>query len=283
MSKVAVVTDSTATIPAELLAQHNISVAPQVVIFGEESLKDGVDIQPSEFYERLANSSVLPTTSQAAVPDFEEIFNRLTNQGYEILCIVVSNKLSNTYNSAIQARELVPDARVEIIDSLSVAMAMGFQVLAAAKLADSGASLAECKAFAEANISSTGVFVAPETLEYLHRGGRIGGATRFLGTALNIKPLIELRDGRLEPVERVRTRKKMLARLVELTEQAVGDRRPVRVSTLHANSLEDAQVLLEMAKERLNPVEAVLSEVSPVIGTHIGPGTVALAFMAGVE
>lgn len=124
--------------------------------------------------------------------------------------------------------------------------------------------------------------IAVDTLEYLHRGGRIGGGARFLGTALNIKPILEVVDGRVEPVEKVRTRKKSLARLVDLIAERVGDQKPVRLAALHANAPEDARGLLDMAVKRLDPVEQVFTEVSPVVGAHAGPGTVGLAYMAGI-
>lgn len=282
MSKVAVVTDSTSTIPKNLVEQYQLTVVPQVVIWGEETQRDGVDVQPTEFYQRLAASKVLPTTSQATVASFKEVYENLHGQGYEILCVLISSKLSGTISSAIQAKELVPDARVEIVDSLSAAMALGFQVLEAAKAAQRGASLAECKAIAEQAVGATGVVLTPETLEYLHRGGRIGGGAKFLATALNIKPILEVRDGRVEALERVRTRKKALMRMVEIVEQQIGGRTPVRLSALHADSPEDAEFVLEEAKRRLNPVEAFVSEVSPAIGTHTGPGTVGLVYMAGM-
>lgn len=282
MSKVAIITDSTSTLPKALVEKYQITVLSQIVIWGEEMQRDGVDVQPTDFYKRLAASKVSPTTSQATVASFKEAYEKLHGEGHEILCVLLSNKLSGTIGSAIQAKEMVPDAKVEIVDSLSVAMALGFQVIEVAKLADQGASLAECKALAEKAISTTGVVLTPETLEYLHRGGRIGGGAKFLATALNIKPILELRDGRIEALERVRTRKKALTRVVEIVEQQIGGRTPVHLSALHANSLEDAQFVMEEAKKRLNPVEAFISEVSPAIGTHTGPGTVGLTYMAGL-
>ena len=123
---------------------------------------------------------------------------------------------------------------------------------------------------------------AVDTLEYLHRGGRIGGGAKFLGSALNIKPILEIRDGRVESVERVRTRRKSLARVVRLIEERIAGRTPVRLATLHANSAEDAHWLLDVGCAHLNPVEKIFTEVSPVVGNHAGPGTVGLAFMAGM-
>jgi DegV family protein with EDD domain len=282
MAKIAIVTDSTATLPKEFLQQYPIYVAPQVLIWGEQTLLDGIDIQPTEFYQRLAKDPVHPTTSQATPGAFKEIYGQLLEEDYQILSILISKKLSGTVESAVQARELFPGAPIEIVDSETVAMAMGFIVLMVARAAAEGASLEECKALAIQAIPYTGVIFAVDTLEFLHRGGRIGGGARFLGTALNIKPILEVKDGRVEAVERIRTRRKCLARVVDLINERAGGRKPVRLATLHANSAEDARFLLRVAGARLDPVETVFTEVSPVVGTHAGPGTVGLAFMAGM-
>ncbi|HLA97585.1 MAG TPA: DegV family protein [Anaerolineales bacterium] len=282
MSKIAIVTDSTAYLPLDLVEKYEISVAPQVVIWGDKTYEDGVDIQPSEFYERLKTASVMPSTSQATIASFEKIFRRLLEEEHEILAILISDVLSGTINSAVQARELFPHAPIEIVDSKSVAMALGFQVLTVAKAVQEGASMAECVQLAQKASQHTGVIFAVDTLEFLHRGGRIGGGKRFLGTALKIKPILELKDGRIEPVEQVRTRKKSLLRLVEILEERVAGKSPVRLATLHANAYEDAKVILSLANERLNSVENIFSEVSPAVGTHAGPGTVGLAYMAGM-
>jgi len=282
MSKIAIVTDSTAYLPLDLVEKYEISVAPQVVIWGDKTYEDGVDIQPSEFYERLKTASVMPSTSQATIASFEKIFRHLLEEEHEILAILISDVLSGTINSAVQARELFPHAPIEIVDSKSVAMALGFQVLTVAKAVQEGASMAECVQLAQKASQHTGVIFAVDTLEFLHRGGRIGGGKRFLGTALKIKPILELKDGRIEPVEQVRTRKKSLLRLVEILEERVAGKSPVRLATLHANAYEDAKVILSLANERLNSVENIFSEVSPAVGTHAGPGTVGLAYMAGM-
>lgn len=282
MAKVAIVTDSTATIPQEILDQYPIWVAPQVLIWGEQTLEDGVDIQPDEFYERLAKDPVHPTTSQVTPASFNKIFKELLEKDYEILAVLVSPKLSGTIESANQAKPNFPGAPIEIFDSNSVAMAMGYQALMAARAAKEGASLKECKEVAEKARPLTGVVFAVDTLEFLHRGGRIGGGARFLGTALDIKPILEIRDGKVEAVERVRTRKKSLARVVRLIEERIGGRKPVRLATLHARSPVDARWLLDVGCAHLEPVEKIFTEVSPVVGTHAGPGTVGLAYMAGM-
>jgi DegV family protein with EDD domain len=282
MSQVAIITDSTAYIPKDILANLNITVAPQVLIWGNETLRDGVDIQPEAFYNRLQKSTVMPTTSQVTIGQFKDMFSNLLDEGKQVLALLISNKLSGTIDSAVQAKDMLPGTPIEIVDSKTTAMALGFQVLTVARAAESGASLAECKALAEKSTEHVGVVFAVDTLEFLHRGGRIGGGQRFLGTVLNMKPILEVTGGRVEGIERVRTRSKSLSRLVEIIEERIGGRKPVRLATLHANSPEDARALLDMANSRLNAVENIISEVSPVVGTHAGPGTVGLAFMAGM-
>jgi DegV family protein with EDD domain len=283
MSKIALVTDSTSSIPQDLVDKYKITVAPQILIWGSETFEDGVDIMPSEFYTRLSKASVMPSTSQVTVSKFLEIYQRLLDQDYQILTILISSKLSGTVNSAVQAKAMLPvESPIEIIDSNSTAMAMGFQLLAVARAIEQGANLPECVELAQKATEHTGVFFAVDTLEFLHRGGRIGGAKRFLGTALNIKPILELRDGRVEGAEQVRTRRKSLSRIVELTEKQIGGRTPVRLASLHANASEEAQLVLNEAIEKLNPVETYFSEVSPVIGANAGPGVVGLVYMAGM-
>ena len=282
MSKVAIVTDSTAYIPQDLMEEYNISVAPQILIWAEETFEDGVDIQPDEFYEKLKTAKVMPTSSQVTVTSIHNIFTKLSEEGYDILAVLLSNQLSGTIDSATQARESFPDTNIEIVDSETVAMALGFQVLAAARVAAEGADLSECKALAEKAKNHTGVVFAVETLEFLHRGGRIGGGSRFLGAALNIKPILEVTGGRVESVERVRTRKKSLQRILDMVGERVAGKELVRLAALHANVPGEAKELLEQANSRINTVESIFSTISPVVGTHTGPGTIGLAYMVGI-
>jgi DegV family protein with EDD domain len=284
MSKIALVTDSTTYMPPELVKKYNISVAPQMLIWGDQTYRDGVDIQSGDFFTRLKTAKVMPTTSQVAVISFQEIFQNLVNQGYEVLALLVSSKLSGTVQSAMQAKDLMSSARekVNVVDSQSVAMALGFQVLAVARAIEAGAGLKDAIALAEKSYQQTGVFFAVDTLEFLHRGGRIGGAQRFLGTMLNMKPILAIQDGRVEGIERIRTKNKAQDRVLELVIEKVAGRTPVRLATLHANAADDARALLTRAEQALNPVESIFTEVSPTVGTHAGPGTVGLAFMAGL-
>lgn len=281
MSKFAIVTDSTAYLPTELTRKHNITVTPQVLIWGDETFHDGVDIQPDEFYSRLKTAKVMPSTSQVAPATMQAAFQGLVDQGLDVLGIFVSSKLSGTLQSAIQGKDMMGNAgeKVTLVDSQSTAMALGFQALAAARAMEAGASLKECAALAEKAHERTGVFFAVDTLEFLHRGGRIGGAQRFIGSALNLKPILSLKEGKVEGVDRIRTKSKAHDRILELVSEQVKGKSNVRIATLHANAAEDARKLLDRAAAEHAPVETVFTEVSPVVGTHAGPGTVGLAFM----
>ena len=284
MPKVALVTDSTAYLPPALVEKHHITVTPLILIWGEESFHDGEDILPEEFYNRMAKAKVMPTTSQVAIVTMKAAFEKLIEQGYDVLGIFISSKLSGTLSSAVQARAMLPAAadKIALVDSDSTAMAMGFHVLAAARAAEQGAGLKECQDLAEEARRHTGVYFVVDTLEFLYRGGRIGGAQALFGSALNIKPLLTLNEGRIESVEKIRTKSKALDRLVDIVAEKAGDGRPLRLATLHANAEAEARQVLTEISSRLQPVETVLASVSPVIGTHTGPGTVGLAYMTGM-
>lgn len=285
MSKVAVVTDSTAYIPPEVSQGYPIFSAPLQVIWDGQIFRDGIDIHPTEFYQRLKQSKTMPTTSQATPAAFTDLYRQLLDEGYSIISIHISSKLSGTLDSASQARALFPGANIELVDSLSTAMAMGFMVLTVARAAADGASFEECARLANQAKDHIGVLFLVNTLEFLHRGGRIGGAAAFLGTALNLKPILELRGGRIEAIERVRTMGKAVDRLLDIFTERAGKQRPVRIATLHASAPEEASKLLERARGCYNPAEikeTVLSEISPVLGTHTGPGTVGLVYMTGM-
>jgi DegV family protein with EDD domain len=284
MSKIAFVTDSTAYIPSELCRQHNITITPQILIWGEQTLQDGVDILPGDFYTRLKTSKVMPTTSQVPIPLMKSTFQELVDQGYEVIGILISSKLSGTMQSAIQGREMLGNAaeKVTVLDSQTTAMALGFQVLAAARAAQDGASVKDCLSIAERAHANTGVYFAVDTLEFLHRGGRIGGAQRLIGTALNMKPVLAVQGGRVEAVERIRTKGKALERVIELVSEQVKGKSNIRLATLHANAAGEAQSVLDKASQQVGAVESLLTDVSPVVGTHAGPGTVGLAYIAGM-
>lgn len=284
MSKTAIVTDSTAYIPDELCKQLNITVVPLSVIFGEETFFDGVSIKPSEFYTRLASSKVMPSTSQATPAGMHKAFNDLLEQGYDVFGVFISDKLSGTMASAKQARDEFPSAKDKIVlfDSENTGMALGYQALTLARAAADGASLADCQKLAEKVRPNTGVFFAVETLEFLHRGGRIGGAQRFLGSVMNVKPILTIKDGKVDSADSVRTTKKAHEKVIDLVTEKCAGQSNIRLATLHANAEASAKEVLDTASSKLGAVESILSSVSPAIGTHTGPGTVGLAYCFGV-
>lgn len=284
-NKVAIVTDSTAYLPETLIEQYNISITPLSLIWGEGVYRDGVDISPSEFYERLSKSKVMPTTSQVTPGVMHDTIKSLIEQGYDVLGIFLSSRISGTFQSAVQAREMIEGAgeKIALVDSLSTTMAMGWPVLTAARAAQAGESLIECRKIAENACANSGVLFVVETLEFMHRGGRIGGAQALLGSILNIKPVLEMREGHIEAVDKVRTKQKAIQRVVDEVTERIKGKGPLRLAVTHANSEAHAAALLETACMELNPVETLSAPLSPVIGTHAGPGTVALNFMHGIQ
>jgi DegV family protein with EDD domain len=279
MAKVAIVTDSSPNIPENIVKENNINVVPLTVIWGDENFYDGVDITPTEFYQRLEKAKVMPSTSQPSVADFEVLFRSLHEDGYDILAILISEDLSGTVSSATQAKKMLPEANIEIVNSRTLAMALGFIVLAAARAANQGANIAECKRLAENYINKVGVIFVLDTLEFLHRGGRIGTAKRFMGTLLNVKPVLAVEDGLIVPLDSVRTQKKALERIVDLIVERTSGQKNIRLATLHANNADTARFILDEALGRIPVVEDVFAEVSPTIGTHAGPGAVGLAYL----
>jgi len=258
---------------------------PLSVIWGKEVQRDGVDIQPQEFYKRLSASTVMPTTSQVTPAAMHGTFQSLLEQGYGVLSIFLSSKISGTFQSAVQALDMLSNGtgnRVSIVDSLSTTMAMGLPVLATARAAQAGEGLSECQKIAENACRNSGVLFVVETLEFLRRGGRIGGAQALLGTVLNIKPILELREGQIEVVEKVRTKQKAIQRVVDLVSERIQGKTSIRLAATHANSESDAASLLTIAQAQLDPIEIFSCPLSPVIGTHAGPGTVALNYMYGI-
>ncbi|MBS3750791.1 MAG: DegV family protein [Anaerolineales bacterium] len=279
MSKVAIVTDSSPNIPQEYIDQYQIHIVPLNVIWDDETYTDGVDITANEFYKRLSESETMPSTSQPSAAIFKETFERLHKKGYQILAILIADKLSGTIASAMQAREELAGAEIEIVDSLSTSMATGLQVLAAAKAAQNGHTLNQCAKIARQARDQSGVIFILDTLEFLHRGGRIGSAKRFVGTLLAVKPILAIEDGEVISIDQVRTHKRALAKIVDILEERTKTAASLRIACLHANDKETASKILNKAKESLSPQQTIFAELSPVLGTHAGPGAVGLAYL----
>jgi len=279
-TRVAVVVDSTACVPADIARRHNLHVIPQVLNWEGRSLLDGMDISPSDFYERLRTARTMPTTSQPSVGSFVNFFSRVAETAESIVAVLISEQLSGTLASARAAAQALPGNPIEIIDSRSTSMGLGFMALAAAHAAAQGLSQAEVAAAARALIPGMRVLFVVDTLEFLHRGGRIGGARRLVGSMLSIKPVLHLQDGRIEPLESVRTKRKAIERLLATAEAETQGRSPRYVAVIDAAASE-TEALCDAVTTRLMPQELVKAQISPVVGAHTGPGTIGLAYFAG--
>jgi DegV family protein with EDD domain len=277
-SRIAIVTDSCAYIPPDLVERYGIHVVPVYLIMGEQSWRDGVDIDPPAFYELLRTSRDFPKTSQPNVADFRDLYRELAGHVDGIVSIHVSRKLSGTVDSATSAAAELPDLPIEIIDSQGVSMAQGYPVLAAARVAADGGDLAAAGAAARSFIGRTHIYFVLGTLEYLHRGGRIGNVSRLVGSVLDLKPVLEFRDGLIEAAARVRTRGKALDKVYELVAERVSPGDRVHMSIINVAAPEEAAEFGGELIARFQPVEVLEVECSPAIGAHAGPGTVGVAF-----
>lgn len=280
MDRYVVVTDSTANLPPELVSEYDVPVIPLTVHWGEETYLDGVSLDAPTFYTWLQERDVFPTTSQPSPGAFSEFFQGVAEK-YEttnILGIFISAELSGTLASAIQAKADLPDLHIELVDSRSTSMGLGMQVLTAARAAREGQPLEVAVERVQHVRDNMYIIFAVDTLEYLHRGGRIGGAARLLGTALNLKPVLHLEDGKVMPLEKVRMRRKSLQRVVELVKERVDGRRLVELAVIHAQALGDADLMVGWIKEQFAPEVVYNTLLTPVVGTHAGPGTLGVAF-----
>ncbi len=277
MTKIAIITDSTANLPVESIKRYNIQTIPLKIQWGNETFLDGVDMTPDEFYTRLSHNKTLPTTSQPSSQDFLRAFEKLADQCDGIVATLISSGISGTVASAQAAARQFNRVPVEIIDTHITSMGQVLIILAAGRAAEQGKSLQEVRRAAEEVAQQMRAFFAVDTLEYLHRGGRINGATRYLGTALDIKPILYFDpEGKIDALERVRTKRKALQRLISLAEEQANGH-PVHAGIVHANAPQEAQEFRGEVIKRLNCSEIFTIEFSPVIGVHVGPGTIGIA------
>ncbi len=284
MNRFVVVTDSTANIAPELADEYSIPVIPLNVHWGGETYLDGVTLDVSTFYRWLRERSDFPKTSQPSAGAFIDFFERVAEErGVDtILGIFISMEMSGTLASALQAKAELentrPDLRIELRDSRSVSMGLGLQVLVAARAANEGLSVEETLARTQACYRNLHVVFAVDTLEFLHRGGRIGGAARLVGSALNLKPVLTIEDGRVEALEKVRSRRKSLRRVIQIAEERLQGRRPTELALMQAEAEDDLPWFSQMVSERLKPERMYTRMLTPVVGTHGGPGTLGVAF-----
>jgi DegV family protein with EDD domain len=273
---VQIVTDSTADLTAEQQQAAGITVVPLNVHFGDEVFRDHVDLSTDEFFRRLKASSQLPRTSQPSVGAFEEAYRALLDGGNEIVSVHLSSKVSGTYNSALMAAQSVGDGKIDVVDSLSTSMALGFMALEAASLARAGRdrqTVAEC---VRELVAKARVICVVDTLTYLERGGRIGKAAALLGSLLNVKPILQLKDGEVVPLGRARGRPQALNRLVELLER---DGKVSRLAIMHGAAGADAEQLRERVASTYPGLDIQLTEIGAVLGTHTGPGVIGFTYL----
>ena len=274
---VRIVTDSSADLPSELTTRWNITVLPCYVVVGDQSYLDGVDISPDDFYEGLVSNSQLPTTAQPSVADFQTVYQELLGQGDDVVSIHVSGKLSGTLNSAEQARAALGEdavGRIEIIDSQLASIPLGLVVLSAGQLAEGADSQQQVAEQVRGDLPLTHCYFVLDTLTYLQKGGRVGKAQAFVGSILNVKPILTIRDGEAHPVERPRNRERALRRLVELAEQ-LG---PVRqLAVIYSTEPDQAEALKVRLSGMLSPEAVVVARFGPTLGTYIGPKALGLA------
>ena len=274
---VRIVTDSTADLPPEVAQEWGITVVPLQVFFGDDAYLDGIELDNAGFYQKLTASKDLPTTSQPSPAAFQEVFQRLIDEGAEgILAVHLSSKLSGTYQSACAARDaLAESARqvpIVLIDSRSISIGMSYAILNAARMAQEGKSLAEIQDSVEDTLARTSILAVLDTLEFVRRGGRIGAASALLGTMLSFKPIISLKDGEVVPLERPRTRSKAYTRLAQLLAEK-GQIEHVAI----AESDDEVGQQLRAAVNSVYSGQVPMYKLGAVLGTHTGPGTAAIA------
>ena len=279
---IAIVTDSNVSLPARILAGLPLFVVPLEIHHGGRVYKDGIDISPSEFYEIQRAAKVLPTTSAPQPRACVEAFTRAAETSNEIICLTLSSQLSATYATAIAAREEVRETlrgvRVEVIDSRCAGVAQGLVALAAARMARDGASAESLLLNISHWQSTVHLYGYLQSLYYVWRGGRVPRALMWMGNLLNVKPILQLSEGNISMVQRPRTERRAMDRIVALATQASAGQN-TQIAVMHAAALEQAEVLAWRLKSEIAPAELFITEFTPVIGAHTGPGLVGCSIL----
>ena len=281
--KTAVVTDSTAYIPKELRDQLNIHMIPLSVIFGGETYQEEVDITASEFYEEVQSQEKLPTTSQPPIGKFVELFEKLSRDYDAVISIHLSSGISGTYQGAVQAGEMVEGIEVYAYDSEISCMVQGFYALEAAKLGREGKNAEEIVRLLDEMKQSVRAYFMVDDLAHLQRGGRLSSAQAFIGSLLQVKPLLHFVDKVIVPFEKIRTSKKALKRIEALLEEDVKSGEAYQASIIHANREEEAEAWKSELQEKHPNVEFSVSYFGPVIGTHLGEGAMGMGWSRKVS
>lgn len=285
MNKVAIVTDSTCCLPKELVEKYDICVVPLEIIYEGKSYRDGIDMTTSEVYKIMRRKENLPTTSTPSAGDFLEVYRQLSREAESILCVTLTGLQSMTFEAASAAKEMareeIPNTTIEVLDSRAVSGALGFIVLEAARVVNQGAELAQAAEVARNMMGRVNFLAMLDTLYYLARLGRIARAAAWAGAVLSMKPILEHSPavGETMPVARPRTKTKAVERMLEIMAERMGNSR-VHVLVHHADELEEAKKLMAEIDLRFSCTELYLTEFTPIMGVHTGPGLLAIAFYA---
>lgn len=278
MTNIEIITDSTCDIPDSLVQQYGIQIVPEYIFWGKDQFRDRVDLQPLDFYRRLASDSQLPTSSQASITDFQQAYEDAAARGAaEIVVLTVSSAMSGTYQSALNAAKQVK-IPVSVIDSKGPTMSLGWQALAAARARDAGANVKAILESVERVRQGLVQMVAMETLEFLQKGGRIGDAIKWVGGLLQVKPLVSINhtSGRVEPVTLTRTHKALVENLYNKFFERIDVAKKLHIAVMHGNALPEAEALSERIRKEHHPVELLINITGPVLGINTGPGALAL-------
>lgn len=279
-----IITDTTSGLPPELARKYDIPVLPQIIIFGEESYRDDTEMDTRMFLEKLRASPTLPKTAAPPPALYHPIFERLLAEGYRtLICLHPSSDLSGTVRSALTAAQDFPEADIRVVDTRTVAAPLATVVLLAARWAREGMDADTIIARVQETLARQRVYFVVDTLEYLHRGGRIGGAQALLGGLLQVKPILTLRDGRVEPFEQQRTQRRALARLRELVLEGCPPSPESYLAVMHADAEATARELAADFSAQLGIPEIPIYELPPAIVTHAGPGVLAVSYFTAPE
>jgi DegV family protein with EDD domain len=276
-----IITDSTCEAPLETLQHSAVTVVPLTVVFGEEALRDGVEITREQFWSRLPSSNPLPSTSQANPSDFSGLFDEYSRDGHEVIALLLSEKLSGTMSSALTAQQAFPDRPISVVNSKSISIGLGFLLQEAVRMVDAGETREQIVARLTEMREKIHIVFVLDTIEYLARGGRIGKAQAFAAGLLKLLPLLGIVDGEVAPLARVRTRTKALVQAQEMLLRQITARGPeVKLALTHACAGGEAEDLGKKLSKDFLTMGYFVAELGPVIGVHVGPGTVGIGVYA---
>ena len=269
-----IITDRASNLSEEMIAELDIRVAPISMQFGDESYEEGITIDRDHFYSKIEKMGVMPTSSQPTPAWFVRYYKEIAENSERGLVITVTGEHSGTYDSALMAKAMVPEADIEVFDSRSISLGTGWMIIEAAREIKRGHTRDQIVSRLMGIRKRAHLFLTPRTLKYLRMSGRVGRLQDAFASLLNVKPIISVVDGRLQADEKVRTRQKSLERLIELLKEAVGSEQPVNLAVIHARAAEDGANLRRMAEETLNVTETLIGDLTPSLAVHGGPGIV---------